>query len=59
MASGTTLLNTLAPSEMKLFAATATYPIDKAARRLGWTPRIALDDGIAESVAWLRGMGLG
>ena len=52
-------LNTLAPSEMKLFAATATYPIDKAARRLGWTPRIALDDGIAESVAWLRGMGLG
>ena len=47
-----------APSELTLFALAATYPTQKAAAHLGWQPRIGLDEGLADSVAWLRTMGL-
>jgi len=47
-----------APSELTLFALAATYPTDKAAARLGWQPRIGLEEGLAGSVAWLRASGL-
>jgi nucleoside-diphosphate-sugar epimerase len=49
-----------APSsiELTLFALAATYPIEKAAARLGWQPRVGLEEGLAGSVAWLRASGL-
>jgi nucleoside-diphosphate-sugar epimerase len=43
---------------MTLFALAATYPSDKATARLGWRPRIGLDEGLAGSVAWLRAAGI-
>jgi nucleoside-diphosphate-sugar epimerase len=47
-----------APSELTLFALVATYPTQKATAQLGWQPRIGLDEGLADSVAWLRAQGL-
>ncbi len=46
------------PSELTLFALVATYPTDRAAAGLGWQPRIGLDEGLANAVAWLRSAGL-
>ena len=50
------ILASPARSELALFALQATYPAAKAASRLGWSPRIGLDDGLAESIAWFRSM---
>jgi nucleoside-diphosphate-sugar epimerase len=49
-----------APSstELTLLALAATYPTDKATARLGWQPHIGLEEGLADSVAWLRASGL-
>jgi nucleoside-diphosphate-sugar epimerase len=47
-----------APSELALFSLAATYPTDKAAAKLGWQPRVGLEEGIAGSVAWLRASAL-
>jgi nucleoside-diphosphate-sugar epimerase len=49
-----------APSsaELTLFALAATYPTDKATATLGWQPRVGLEEGLADSVAWLRANGL-
>jgi nucleoside-diphosphate-sugar epimerase len=47
-----------ASSELTLFGLAATYPTDKAARQLGWQPRVTLQEGLADSVAWLRSAGL-
>jgi nucleoside-diphosphate-sugar epimerase len=52
------LLIAPARSELTLFALAATYPADKAAARLGWQPRIGLDEGLADAVGWLRSAGL-
>lgn len=52
------ILGAPARSELTLFALAATYPIGKAAARLHWEPRIGLEAGLAESVAWLRASGL-
>ncbi|MFN3447201.1 MAG: NAD-dependent epimerase/dehydratase family protein [Roseococcus sp.] len=41
--------------ELALFRRRATYPWDKAQAALGWTPRIGLEEGLAESLAALRG----
>jgi len=46
------------PSELTLFALVATYPTGKAAAGLGWQPCVGLDEGLANSVAWLRSVGL-
>jgi nucleoside-diphosphate-sugar epimerase len=45
------------PSEITLFGLVATYPTGKAEAALGWQPRIGLDEGLANSVAWLRSAG--
>jgi nucleoside-diphosphate-sugar epimerase len=45
-------------SELVLFGLAATYPVHKAASGLGWQPRIGLDEGLANAVAWLRSAGL-
>lgn len=45
-----------ARSEMELFALAATYPIQKAAIALDWTPKTTLAAGRAEAVAWFRSM---
>jgi nucleoside-diphosphate-sugar epimerase len=52
------LLAAPAQSELTLFALAATYPTQKAAAQLGWQPRIGLDEGLGDSVAWLRAQGL-
>lgn len=33
------------------------YTADRAQRELGWRPRVSLDEGMARSLAWLRGQG--
>jgi nucleoside-diphosphate-sugar epimerase len=48
-----------APSELKLFGLAATYPTDRAADIFGWRPHVGLAEGLAESVAWLKSVGLG
>jgi nucleoside-diphosphate-sugar epimerase len=50
------ILEAPAHSELKLFALAATYPTHKAAARLGWQARIGLEEGLADSVAWLRSL---
>lgn len=40
------------------FLRTGTYSIAKARRVLGYEPRIDLDEGMARTEAWLRGIGL-
>ncbi len=46
-------------SELALFGLAATYPAQKASLELGWKAGVGLDEGLAESVAWLRASGLG
>jgi nucleoside-diphosphate-sugar epimerase len=48
------LLETPLPAERKLYALRATYPVAKAAEGLGWSPRIGLDEGIADGASWWR-----
>jgi nucleoside-diphosphate-sugar epimerase len=48
------LLGAPARSELSLFALRATYPVDLAHDRLGWTPKVGVRDGLQQSVAWLR-----
>ncbi len=52
------LLGAPASSELTLFALRATYPADAARKGLGWSPSVGLDEGLADSVAWLRQEGL-
>ena len=40
------------------FLRTGTYSIAKARRVLGYEPRVDLDEGMARTEAWLRGIGL-
>jgi nucleoside-diphosphate-sugar epimerase len=49
-----------APSSTELtqFALAATYPTNKATAKLGWQPGVGLEEGLADSVAWLRASGL-
>ena len=62
----TRLISALAPSQTELKEAahvinmlqqSKTYSMAKARDRLGWSPQVALDDGIARSAAWLREVG--
>ncbi len=46
------LLETPLTAEQALFALRATYPAALAAEGLGWSPRIGIDEGIAEGAAW-------
>ncbi len=48
------LLGAPARSELSLFALRATYPVDLAHDRLGWTPKVGVRDGLQQSAAWLR-----
>lgn len=41
-------------SEFRLYSIAASYPTDKAARELQYTPRFDMAAGIGYSVAWLR-----
>jgi nucleoside-diphosphate-sugar epimerase len=52
------LLGAPASSELTLFALRATYPTDAARAGLGWAPSVGIDEGLADSVAWLRQEGL-
>jgi nucleoside-diphosphate-sugar epimerase len=55
---GNWLLGAPAASELALYARAATYPIDKAQQRLGWSPVVPIAEGLATSVAWLRAEGV-
>ncbi len=55
---GARILAAPSASELTLFGLAATYPTQKAAAHLGWRPRIGLDEGLADSIAWLRTEGL-
>ncbi len=52
------LLGAPAASELALYALRATYPIDAARQVLGWEPRVGIDEGLADSVAWLQEQGV-
>ncbi len=52
------LLGAPAASERTLFALPARYPTDAARRVMGWSPAVGIDEGLAQSVAWLREVGL-
>ncbi len=41
-------------ARLKFLTQQATYPITKAETRLGYTPRISIDEGMALAEAWLR-----
>lgn len=51
------LLGAPASGELALFARRATYPISAAVRHLAWHPRVGLEEGLADSVGWLRRRG--
>lgn len=42
---------------MRFLQARSTYPTDKAARLLGYQPRVAIQTGMARAEAWLREAG--
>ena len=52
------LLGAPASSELALFALHATYPATAAQTALGWSPKVTVEQGLAESVEWLRQEGL-
>jgi nucleoside-diphosphate-sugar epimerase len=52
------LLAAPSPGELRLFALQASYPSDLARRLLGWVPRVGLEEGLADSVDWLRRTGI-
>jgi nucleoside-diphosphate-sugar epimerase len=53
------LLTDLSPAGVRYLAdRRGTYSIDKAARLLGWQPKIDLDDGMARTQRWLAAEGL-
>ncbi len=54
----TRILGAPALSELTLFGLAATYPTGKATALLGWQPRVSLDQGLADAVAWLRAAGI-
>lgn len=59
---GTTLRALGRPSEvtaatMRMLSATGDVSIDKARRRLGWEPRVDLDEGMRRTERWLRAEG--
>ena len=56
--AGDWLLGAPAASERVLFALPAHYPTDAAHAAFGWTPAVEIEEGLAGSVAWLRGAGL-
>lgn len=60
------LISALAPSQtelkeaahvIKMLQQQKTYSMAKARDRLGWSPQVALDDGITQSAAWLYEIG--
>ncbi|MBP0447233.1 NAD-dependent epimerase/dehydratase family protein [Roseomonas sp. SSH11] len=48
------LLGAPARSEIALFGLKATYPTDAARAALGWVPRVGVEEGLRDSVAWLK-----
>ena len=40
--------------EFRMYSLQTAYPIEKAARQLGWQPRIGVAEGVALSAAWYR-----
>jgi nucleoside-diphosphate-sugar epimerase len=46
------------PESMRYLARTGTYSIAKARERLGYAPRVGLEEGMARTEAWLRAAGL-
>jgi nucleoside-diphosphate-sugar epimerase len=53
-----TLRTVPSPAEFDLYGRAARFPSDKARDRLGYRPAVAMDRGIALSVAWLRHEGV-
>jgi nucleoside-diphosphate-sugar epimerase len=41
-------------AELEMLGREVSYSTDKAAARLGFAPRVALGEGVARSVQWLR-----
>ncbi len=46
------------PNAVRYLTRTGTYSIAKAARLLGYEPRVSLEEGMRRSEAWLRAQGL-
>jgi nucleoside-diphosphate-sugar epimerase len=49
--------NEINPASARYLLRTGTYSIRKARQVLGWEPRVALDEGLAATVSWLREQG--
>ena len=46
------------PSAVRYLTRTGSYSIEKARRTLGYEPKVALEEGMRRSEAWLREQGL-
>lgn len=49
--------NDINPRSIAYMTRTGTYAIDKARERLGWAPRVGVDEGLERTIAWLRAEG--
>jgi nucleoside-diphosphate-sugar epimerase len=49
--------NDINPGSVRYLLRTGTYSIAKARRLLGWEPRVGLDEGLANTIDWLREQG--
>jgi nucleoside-diphosphate-sugar epimerase len=48
----------LYPRRVEFFAKSRAFSIEKARRRLGYEPKVGLDDGLRRTAAWYREQGL-
>ncbi|MCA9152089.1 MAG: NAD-dependent epimerase/dehydratase family protein [Planctomycetales bacterium] len=46
------------PEQLKLYRVRAEYVIDQARQDLGYTPLVGVDEGLRQSVAWLKAYGV-
>jgi nucleoside-diphosphate-sugar epimerase len=51
--------NDVNPASARYLIRTGTYSNAKARRVLGWEPQVGLQDGLEQTVSWLREQGLG
>jgi nucleoside-diphosphate-sugar epimerase len=51
--------NEVNPASARYLLRTGTYSTAKAREKLGWEPRVGVEEGLERTVAWLRAQGVG